>query len=258
MNSSTLKEILKVKDLSFSKEEIENIMDEELEKSPEEMDAELIDMCLDILTGVQEKKADENTSDSSAKPNKKVKTIKFKKGMLVAAIITLLITIVIPVGAKIFDIDVPESMLKVYEEYFHLDIDGDINSGDLDSLLAEHDLKDVVLPRFLFLDCKITDFEKYVEGSVTKVSFDYVDEVQNISGNVILGNSDNYVNFFDGDMLVNDQYESARRIDVNGIGVLVFNDGSKGLIVYRIEEIEYNIELYGVTFERTLEIAGTI
>ena len=38
MNSCTLKEILKVNFLSFTKEEIENIMEEELEKSPEEMD----------------------------------------------------------------------------------------------------------------------------------------------------------------------------------------------------------------------------
>lgn len=258
MNSSTLKEILKVKDLSFSKEEIENIMDEELEKSPEEMDAELIDMCLDILTGVQEKKADENTSDSSAKPNKKVKTINFKKGMLVAAIITLLITIVIPVGAKIFDIDVPESMLKVYEEYFHLNIDGDINSGDLDSLLAEHNLKDAVLPRFLFLDCKITDFEKYVEGSVTKVSFDYVDEVQNISGNVILGNSDNYMDFFDSETLVDRHHESVKAINVNGIEVVIFTENGRCTIVYNMDGIEYNIVIYGVTIDKAVEIAETL
>lgn len=258
MNSSTLKEILKVKDLSFSKEEIENIMDEELEKSPEEMDAELIDMCLDILTGVQEKKADENTSDSSAKPNKKVKTIKFKKGMLVAAIITLLITIVIPVGAKIFDIDVPESMLKVYEEYFHLDM-GTYDTQDLNSLLAENDLKDTVLPKFLFSDdCKITNFEIFDKESITKIMFDYDNRKQNIKGRVTLNNSDVYSGFFVGETLVGRQYEGAKEINVSGMDVVIFAENSRCIIVYHVDGIEYNIVIYGVTMDKAVEIAETL
>jgi len=77
MNSGALKEILKVKFLSFTKEEIENIMDEELEKSPEEMDTELIEMCLDILTGEPKEKAGEVLTDSPAVSDKTVKKISF-------------------------------------------------------------------------------------------------------------------------------------------------------------------------------------
>ncbi len=258
MNSSTLKEILKVKDLSFSKEEIESIMDEELEKSPEEMDAELIDMCLDILTGAQERKADENISDSSAKPNKKVKTIKFKKGMLVAAIITLLITIAIPVGAKIFDIDVPESMLKVYEEYFHLDMGSDYTE-DLNSLLAENDLKDTVLPKFLFADdCEIIDFETFKEEDAIQVDFKYADEKKNLNGAVSIKDLNMHPDFFAGETLVDRQYEGAKEITVNGINVVVFNEGNETYITYSVNQIEYVIMLYGVTIEQALEIAGTL
>lgn len=258
MNNGTLKEILKVKFLSFTKEEIESIMDEELEKDPEEMDAELIDMCLDILTGEPKEKADEKITDSSAVSGKKVKVINIKKGFFVAAIITLLIVIAIPVGAKIFEIDVPESMLKIYEEYFKLNIDGENRSEDLDTLLAENDLKDVILPKFLFSDCEITDFETYDEESVIKVRFDYDSREERIKGRVTLNNSDEYSDFFDGKTLINDQYESGKRIVVNGIEVVILNEENKSIMIYRVDEAEYNIVLYGATFEKVIEIASDL
>lgn len=258
MDKYTLKEILKVKDMSFTREEIEDIMNSELEKDPEEMDTELIDMCLDILTEEPEKKTDEEITDSSVRSDKKVKKIKLKKGLLVAAIIIILITISIPVGAKIFDIDVPEKILKIYDEYFRLSTDNGKQSQDLDSILDENDLKDVVLPKFLFSECTITNFESFNDKSITKVAFKYASKDNEIRGSVFVEKSDSYKDFIDGLPLVNDVYEKARNITVNGIDVLVFNKGYEGLIVYYIGEIEYKIKLESVTFEKTIEIASTI
>ena len=50
-------------------------MEEELEKAPEEMDTELIDMCLDILMGEPKEKADENLAVSPAVSEKKAKRV---------------------------------------------------------------------------------------------------------------------------------------------------------------------------------------
>ncbi len=258
MDKYTLKEILKVKDMSFTKEEIEDIMNTELEKAPEEMDTELIDMCLDILTEEPKEKTDEKITDSSVRSGKKVKKLNFKKGLLVAAIIIILITISIPVGAKIFDIDVPEHILKIYDEYFRLSSDNGKQGQDLDSLLAENDLDNIILPRFLFLECEISKFEINYEDTIRQIKFDYNNEEQNLSGSVYIEKSDAYTDFFDGDNLVNDVYEGARIITVNGIDVLVFNKDYEGLIVYYIGEREYKIKLDGVTFDKTIEIASTI
>lgn len=258
MDSGTLKEILKVKFLSFTKEEIENIMDEELEKSPEEMDTELIEMCLDILTGEPKEKADEVLTDSPAVSDKTVKKIKFKKGILIAAIITLFITISIPVGAKIFDIDVPESILKVYEEYFQLNLDGETQSEDLNTVLATNGLSDAVLPQFLFSDCKITEFEKVDYDDKTQVKFKYSDEKNGISGGVNLNIYGENIDLSDGDMNVNNQYEEGEEIIVNGINVVVFKKGGESLIVYKRNRIEYSIKLNGVSFEKAIEIASTL
>ena len=49
MNKKILKEILKTESVSFSYEEIQQILDEELEKSADEMDTQLIDLCIDVL-----------------------------------------------------------------------------------------------------------------------------------------------------------------------------------------------------------------
>lgn len=258
MDSGTLKEILKVKFLSFTKEEIENIMDEELEKSPEEMDTELIEMCLDILTGEPKEKADEVLTDSPAVSDKTVKKIKFKKGILVAAIITLLITISIPVGAKIFDIDVPESILKVYEEHFQLNLDGETQSEDLNTVLATNGLSDAVLPQFLFSDCKISEFEKVDYDDKTQVKFKYSDEKNGMSGGVNLNIYDENIDFIDDDMNINDQYEEAKRVVVNGINVVIFNDGNETFIVYSVDKTQYTIVLFGVTLDEAIEIAKTL
>ena len=258
MNSGALKEILKVEFLSFTKEEIENIMDEELEKSPEEMDTELIEMCLDILTGKPKEKADEVLTDSPAVSDKTVKKIKFKKGILVAAIIALFITVSVPVGAKIFDINVPESILKIYEEYFQLNLDGETQSEDLDTILACYDLDSLILPRFLFLDCKISEFEKVIDEHKTQISFKYVSKEQKMSGDVILNIFKQNMNFLDREMKVNDQYEEAKRITVNGINVIVFKKGREVYILYSVTGTEYNIMLYGVTIDEAVEIASTL
>ncbi len=258
MNTDALKEVLKVKALSFTKEEIESIMDEELEKAPEEMDAELIDMCLDILTVERKEKADENIIDSSEKTDKKVKMINLKKGLLVAAIITILITIAIPVGAKIFDIDIPESMLKVYDDYFKLNLSGEKQNENLDLLLAENDIKDAVLPRFLFVDCKITDFKSFDEEDSRQVDFKYDDEKQDLNGTVTIKYSGQYSEFFDGEALVDRQREKIKSVVVNGIDVVIFNKNDRCIMVYCVDETEYSIELFGTTIEKALEIAETL
>lgn len=258
MNSGTLKEILKVNFLSLTKEEIEIIMNEELEKAPEEMDTELIDMCLDILTGEPVNKADEKLTVSPAVSENKVKKIKFKKGILVAAIIMLLISIAVPVGAGIFDIDVPENILKVYEEHFKLDTEGESQSEDLTELLDRNNLSDVILPQFLFVDCEISNFQIISVDFAKQVIFEYIDQEQKSSGSVILTTSDVHSGFLDGEMMVDGQYDEAKQLDVNGINVVVFNKGEENLIVYQMSGVEYSIILKDTTFDKAVEIASTL
>lgn len=258
MNDSTLKEVLKVNFLSFSKEEIENIMEEELEKAPEEMDTELIDMCLDILMGEPNEKADEDLAASPAVSDKKAKRINFKKGILVAAIITLLLSIAIPVSANVFNIDVPENILKIYGKFFELDLTDKKQGERLDYLLAENDLQQLVLPQFLFTQCEISEFEKIENDFATRAHFNFTDKENNTSGRVTLASLVNKMDFLNGETLVNGRYEEAKQLTINGINVIVFSENNSCVIVYYINDVEYSIVLNGVTFDKAVEIASTL
>ncbi len=44
-------EILKTRCVEFTREEINELMNEELDKDPDEMDLTFVDMCLDALDG---------------------------------------------------------------------------------------------------------------------------------------------------------------------------------------------------------------
>ena len=258
MNDSTLKEVLKVKFLSFSKEEIENIMEEELEKAPEEMDTELIDMCLDILMGEPNEKADEDLAASPAVSDKKAKRINFKKGILVAAIITLLLSIAIPVSANVFNIDVPENILKIYEKCFDLDFERGKQNKKLSVILSENELDDIILPRYLYAHCEISDFEKIEKKFLSHISFNFSCKEDNIYGRVKLDSMENEMDFLNGEGLVEGQYEEIKQLTVNGINIIVFSENNNCFIVYYVNEVEYNIVVNGVTFDKAVEIASTL
>ena len=258
MNDSTLKEVLKVNFLSFSKEEIENIMEEELEKAPEEMDTELIDMCLDILMGEPKKKADEDLAALPAVSDKKAKRINFKKGILVAAIIMLLISIAIPVSANVYNIDIPENILKIYEEFFALDFERGKQNKNLSVILTENELNDIILPRYLYTQCEISDFEKTDEKLLSHISFNFTCREDNIYGRVRIDSLGNGMDFLNGEGLVNGHYEEAKQITINGINVIIFSENNNCFIIYYINELEYSIVLNGVTFDKAVEIASTL
>lgn len=258
MNDSTLKEVLKVNFLSFSKEEIENIMEEELEKAPEEMDTELIDMCLNVLTGEPNEKADEDLAALPAVSDKKAKRINFKKGILVAAIITLLLSIAIPVSANVFNIDVPENILKLYGKFFDLDLTEKKQSERLDYLLAQNDLKNLVLPQFLFTQCEISDFVKKEENFLVRAHFIFTDKENEISGKVRLDSMGNEMDFINGEMLIDGNYDQVKQLTVNGIDVVVFSENDDCFIVYSVNNVEYHIVVKGVSFNKAVEIASTL
>ena len=258
MNDSTLKEVLKVNFLSFSKEEIENIMEEELEKAPGEMDTELIDMCLNVLTGEPKEKADENLAVSPAVSDKKAKRINFKKGILVAAIITLLLSIAIPVSANVFNIDVPENILKLYGKFFDLDLTEKKQSERLDYLLAQNDLKNLVLPQFLFTQCEISDFVKKEKKFLSHISFNFSCKEDNIYGRARLDSMGTKMDFLNGEILINGLYEEVKQLAVNGIDVVIFSENNSCFIIYHVNNVEYQIVIKGVSFDKAVEIASTL
>lgn len=85
IKASDIIKLLKDKNTDLSKEEIEKIIEEELQKDESEMDADLIELCLDAL---KEKE--------TMPPKKKISFIRVASFVAAAAVLTFVITAVFP------------------------------------------------------------------------------------------------------------------------------------------------------------------
>ena len=253
MENETLKKILKEKSVSFTAEELQLMIDEELEKSEEEMDTDLIDKCLDALDEIDE-----------ANAVVKKKRIKLRKALLIAAIIVLLISIAIPVCAKFLNINVSEEVVKRYNDYFDVDLtetsSADDEVVDIVQALKMEGIDEVVLP----IEILNNDYKKY--------SF-YVDDLNEFTKDVSFISSKgdmncnisifcylNNENLSLGQFKADNVFEHVSQLDIAGTDVLVFSKNGENdisYICYIYGNCEYNITL-NCNFEEAERIAQTI
>ena len=115
MNRDSLLEILNSNKAKLTFEDIRTIMDEELNKDPEEMDTELVDLCMDVLSGaISKSEADENKGEAAPSGTNTKKVIKLTRALLIAAIVAVFFSIAIPVSAgyiKANRIDTPDNII---------------------------------------------------------------------------------------------------------------------------------------------------
>ena len=118
MNKNSLLEILNSNKAKLTLEDIRTIMDEELNKEPDEMDTDLVDLCMDVLSGVINEteviKSEENTKNTEHAGEGGKNVIKLTRALLVAAIVVVFFSIAIPVSAgyiKASRIDLPDSII---------------------------------------------------------------------------------------------------------------------------------------------------
>lgn len=126
MNKEIFAEIIKTDSLRLSKSEIEAIMEEELNKDPKEIDAELIDLCLEALEG---KSAD-------GKGENHAKHFTAKKFLLIAAILSLILAFALSTSADYLNINVINRNIffnkgNLGEEYEYNDSQNDFLSDEI-------------------------------------------------------------------------------------------------------------------------------
>lgn len=155
MDSKDLIQILKSDPLKFTFEEIEQMMDEELEKDPAEMDTDFIDLCADTLNKALEANK-ENTSVHNEDGKKRIK-IKIIRAIVIAAVMAAIIGMAIPVAAKYIDNDTSDKIVQFYEDHFSINLrnsetDADKYSDentDLISQLKNGGFDHIMLPEAL-------------------------------------------------------------------------------------------------------------
>ena len=243
MNKKILKEILKTESVSFSYEEIQQILDEELEKSPDEMDTQLVDLCVDVLS---------RQNASEQKEEKKHKKISPKKLLLVAAVICILAILAIPVTAQIPAIESQGGIIKVLENYISINLTGD-SKYNLSKELQDYGISDNLLPsRFLENDCVVTDVQ-ITEYNVFRFAFELSD--LDVFGYIGVTK---FTEDFEFGYNYADIYADAEQLEqltVNGTEIFVYSSSDGQVkVVYLVDDFKVNLLINNLNIYEVMEI----
>ena len=257
MTNKSIINNLKTKSIPFTLDEIREIMDEELEKDPSEMDTELIDLCADILV-----KAYNDIEETTKKSNRK----KFSKVLLIAAVVVIFIAIAIPVSAAFIHNGVSDKIVQVYSDYFHIDLrQGSTNANhysdkniDLIQDLQERGFNNVILPSDLLNYNYSKDINIQNSDCATTVVIKIEDPNSKIKGTIAIVQYDEFISSMTGDGKIDAIYNHVEQISVNGLNILVFGNGENAYIKYLDCNTEYSITLSNCDFETSIEIANSI
>ena len=124
-------------------ENLNRVIDEEMEKSEEEMDTALIEYCLDKLnnlgTEIHDTEEKKGNGDSHGKHIK----LKFKKFIVIAAAISVLLVGTLSVSAVVFDVNLFDGIVEIYNDYIRINFDKTNDKADSYQLLRTELAKDL-------------------------------------------------------------------------------------------------------------------
>ncbi len=273
MNNDKLLEILKTNSMTFTVKEIQEMMDEELNKNPEEMDTDLVDLCAEVLNkiyyGNTENAVVENNNAQEKKKETKTtsKRIKLRKIVLIAAIFMIITSIAIPVSAKYIHNEASDKIVQFFNSHFNFDLrSGNKNAIqhsdeniELIKVLKDAGFENIILPS-CFLennyskeDIEISDEESYLNA---EIDFEWQNNIDGYIG--ITKHKTELTMFIIGHGNIGDQHNLAKQITVNGMDILIFSNDKESYIEYVDNNIEYSISLNNCNFEFAVEIAESL
>lgn len=248
MKKETLKKILEEKSVSFTASELSQIIDEELEKSAEEMDTDLIDSCLDALEELKAKETEKTR-------NQQRRRIKLSKVLFVAAILIVILSIAIPACAKFLHVDAAEKVVQYYSDHFLVDLSNK-NEGEnsVVDILKDNGMERIYLPAELagsYGKAFVSDTGDFTKLLTINTS------IRDIDCQLVVGLYSDLENTTFGETITPDDYTNIKQLTVGDLDILVFSDDKNSYIYYADNGNEYNI-LLSDDFDDVVSIAETI
>ena len=274
----------------MTRAEIIELMDEEIDKGPEDMDTDLVDHLVELLLKLDEEEEkmagepvelpnpeiieipeqsesddDKDNDKKDDQDNPKIITfghrLKFKKIAAVAAAACIITATAAGASAHFFDFNIAEELVEYFGTHLKLKQEGGTQNADSYSLtgsalaqkLKANGISPVTLPSALLTDeWKIDDisFQKGKTFSSADIRFEKEKTVAVI--NIIQYISEDNVS----DLNVN-YPNKGTQLKINGIDVFVFNLKREPLILYSDGLTEYTITMSS-DYDSALEIAKTI
>ena len=238
----------------LSTEEIKALIQKEVDKGPDKLDTDYIDLCFELLSI-------KNNSTNA----KKVKFTKSAKVLLVAAALMVVFISTITVSAQ-FNLNIPQKIAQLINGNAEIDYNLEnadttadgyaLLDSDLAKQLSDYGITPVTFPEELIKDnCKITKIEDTTTIETFSHDADIEFEYNGQKGNLRIHQE---VEKFEstGVNTVLD-IKSGRMINVNGMDVLVFEQENSCSIIYKDYLTTYDISLY-CDLETAIQFAESI
>lgn len=257
MKNNEIEKALKEKPMSFTLKEIEQIMDDELSKNPEEMNIELIDLCAVLIEKII------NKSES-----KKGKRIKFNKFAVCAAIIAVILSIAMPITADYIKNGTKGKIITEYENNYEINLNNANDnakkySSDEFSIIKDFEnigLNNIVLPQAMLKKngCTFNNLIPSKEEDLlnARVDFSYNSDINGVIY-VFRGYTDEKT-YNLAIVKVTGTADCIKIINNNGMDILVESNRQKSHIFYKDNNTVYHIHLENCSFDDAINIACSI
>lgn len=245
------------------KEKLASIIDEEMEKPEKEMDTGLIEYCLDALAKIEEKTTDgEEYKKGKGDSNGKHIKLTLKKIIAIAAAIAVLLVGSISTSAIVFNVNLFDSIVELYNDYIRINFDKTDDKSDNHQLLGNELIKElsdkgfneVLLPEAIFSD----------EYSITKIEYETVEYINSVNITFQYKNKPGVIyitKYSMSDMVPDIEFlnvtSDIETINVSDVTAYCFMQGKSASINYKDGLTLYTIQI-PTNLENSLEIAKTI
>ncbi len=259
MTNNEFKQVLLDDSVLMSKQELEEIIEDELLKSESEMDADLIEYCLDNI-----KKLELSEESNKKEEIKKVFVVNPKIWRVLVAMSVIL---VFAVTASAVYFNIPENIAQLINGNAELDFNLEnadttadgyaLLETDLAKELESFGITPVTFPEALVSDeCKILKTENLTVDKAISLDAHINFEYKGLLGGVLIEQFMPVGSEWTGSNTVMD-VKSATMINVNGLDVLVFEQEENCSIEYRNNLTHYYFYIE-CDFETAKEFAKTI
>lgn len=254
-------EFLNDKSLDLPKEKLEQIIEEELEKPENKMDADLIEYCLDALNEIESNNTVEIKAERTSDSKDNIIMKPFKKVFAVAAAVAILAVGSLSVFAAVSDVSILDGLVELYNKYIVVRFDKSDGKADdyellgteLAAELKENGIYPVLLPEALLSeDAHINDIEYQVTEFATSANISFVHDKE--KGSLIIDKYELQ------EIIGEAEYPNAKNVttlEINGIIIYVFEQNQKGTITFIDNQTEYTI-VSSMNYEQAIEFAKTI
>lgn len=256
----TLLETLNSNSMTMSRSDIEAIMYEELDKDPQDMDVELIELCAKVLDGTYPQPV----------PQKSIRKNILRKALVTAAALIISVGIAFPVAAKYVHNETFNNIVQYVSGHFNLDLSKGkqtaINHSDTKNALVKklEDIgyENIILPS-IFLEQNYSDDDIQVitnddlflcvqiNFKLDKNIYGYLDITKHKTQSTknMLGQTEK-----------SSQYDSANQYSINGIDIIIFSSSTDNIssIKYIDDSTEYSFTLENCTLETAIKIIETL